>query len=422
VKFLADLERRGLLYDSTPGAASLLDSGMVTGYVGFDPTASSLHVGSLIQILALRRLQMAGHRPIAVVGGGTGLIGDPSGKTSERTLLTHEILDENVNGIRAQLERFLDFESGDNRALLLNNADWLGTQSLIEFLRDTGKYFNVATMLSKDSVQRRLQAGLSFTEFAYALLQAYDFKYLFETHDCRLQIGGSDQWGNIVAGIDFIRRTRNAEAEGVVQPLLTTASGAKFGKNEEGTIWLDAERTSPYAFYQFWYNSDDRDVIRLLRYFTERSESEIADLERALADRPEDREAQRILARDVTALVHDADAFARAEKINEHLFRGDIRALDAEAIRHAFAEVPSTTVPRSRLADGGVGVLELANESGATASNGEARRLINNGGLALNGERVTDPQATVGADALIDDAVLVLRKGKKNHYLVWVEG
>src|SRR5690606_7938255 len=302
--FFEDLEARGLVHGATEGARELFAGAeRVTGYIGFDPTSDSLHVGSLLQILALVRLQRAGHRPIALVGGGTGMIGDPSGKAAERQLLTREQVEQNVEGIRAQLARFLDF-SGEAGARLVDNHEWLGSLGLIAFLRDTGKHFTVNYMLAKESVARRLEQaeGISFTEFSYMLLQAYDFLELFSRYGCTLQMGGSDQWGNITAGIELIRRVRGAAAYGIVQPLVTTASGAKFGKTEAGTVWLDPERTSPFRFYQFWLNTDDRDVERWLKAFTFLPLDEIADVMAAQAENPAARAAQRRLAEEVTAL------------------------------------------------------------------------------------------------------------------------
>src|SRR6188508_1320980 len=324
-----ELTWRGLVYDGTEGVGELLSREKVTGYIGFDPTASSLHVGSLLMMMALAHMQRQGHSPIALVGGGTGLIGDPSGKTAERQLLTLDRVEENVQGIRAQLARFLDFDSPQNPAKLVNNADWLTKLGAIEFMRDVGKHFTVNAMLAKESVKRRIESeeGITYTEFSYSLLQAYDFLVLFDRFGCTLQMGGSDQWGNIVAGMDLIRRVRSSKAHGIVLPLITSASGTKFGKTESGTIWLDPNLTSPYEFYQFWFNTDDRDAVRYLKFFTFLDRPAVEALESASATEPEKRDAQRALAREVTRLVHGQAAVVEAEAAAEKLFRGDLSAM-----------------------------------------------------------------------------------------------
>ena len=311
-----EFEWRGMVSEATEGVREALAGGRVTAYIGFDPTASSLHVGSLLTVMGLARLQRFGHTPIAIVGGGTGMIGDPSGKSQERNLLSSEQIDENVAGIRAQLERFLDFGTAPNAATIVNNADWLGTIDVLSFLRDVGKHFPVGYMLQKESVSRRLGSddGISYTEFSYLVLQAYDFLQLFDRYGCTLQMGGSDQWGNITAGIELVRKVRGKKAHGLVWPLMKTASGTKFGKTETGTVWLDPERTSPFRFYQFWLNTDDRDVVNYLKVFTWLDRATIDALEKTVADKPEAREAQRTLAREVTGMVHGAEALAAAER------------------------------------------------------------------------------------------------------------
>ena len=333
-----ELSWRGLLYDATEGLREIVARESLTAYIGFDPTAASLHVGSLLPVMALARLQRCGHAPIGIVGGGTGLIGDPSGKSVERTLMTMEQVESNVADIRAQLERFLDFNAAKNPARLLNNADWLTRLSAMEFLRDVGKYFTVNAMLAKESVKRRIESedGISYTEFSYSLLQAYDFLVLHDRFGCTLQLGGSDQWGNIVAGIDLIRRVRGGKAHGLVMPLLTTSSGAKFGKTEGGAVWLDASLTSPYQFYQFWFNADDRDAVRYLKFFTFLGADAIAALEAASAKAPEKRHAQRELAREVTRLVHGESAVQEAEAAAEKLFRGDIASMSVAELLQIF--------------------------------------------------------------------------------------
>src|SRR5687767_12449032 len=335
-----ELAWRGLVYDATDGVRDALARERVTGYIGFDPTASSLHVGSLLVIMGLARLQRAGHRPIALVGGGTGLIGDPK-PTTERALLSPEETASNVAGIRSQLARFLDFDETPNRALLIDNADWLTKLGAIEFMRDVGKHFSVNAMLTKDSVKKRIEGeGISYTEFSYSLLQAYDYLELFRRHGCTLQMGGSDQWGNITAGLDLIRRVEQGKAHALVMPLITTSSGVKFGKTEAGAVWLDPERTSPYEFYQFWLNTDDRDAGRYLRYFTFLTRDRVEELEAIGGREPEKRHAQRELAREVTRLVHGDAAVLEAEAAAEKLFRGEISSMSVAELLQIFPNVP----------------------------------------------------------------------------------
>jgi tyrosyl-tRNA synthetase len=417
--FFDDLEARGLIHGTSEGVRELLSAGPVTGYIGFDPTASSLHVGSLLPILALARMQRAGHRPIALVGGGTGMIGDPSGKTVERQLLTREDVERNVEGLRAQLSRFLDFSDG--RALLIDNHDWLAGLGLIEFLRDVGKHFTINYMLAKESVKLRLEneAGLSVTEFAYSLLQAYDFAVLNDRHGVQLQMGGSDQWGNITAGMELIRRTRGRHAHGIVMPLVTTASGVKFGKSESGTVWLDAERTSPFRFYQFWLNAEDADVDRYLKFFTFLPLDEIAAVVAEHEANPAARAGQRRLAQEVTRLVHGDDGLERAERATAVFFGSSpAQDLPAAELLDVFADVPSTEIAKTRLEGEGIAVVDLLAESGVAASKGEARRLIAGGGISVNGERVATPEQRVTAAHAIDGQVLLLKKGKKQNHVV----
>jgi tyrosyl-tRNA synthetase len=423
VNVLDELRWRGLLYDRTEGLDAVLASSKVTAYIGFDPTASSLHVGSLLPIMSLVRLQRFGHTPIALVGGGTGLIGDPSGKANERALLTVEQVEANAAGIHAQLERFLDFGSSANAARMVNNADWLRTVSLIEFLRDTGKHFTVQTMMARDSVKRRLGSddGLSFTEFSYQLLQAYDYLVLHERFGCTLQAGGSDQWGNIVAGCDLIRRVRGAKAHGLVLPLVTTSAGTKFGKTEAGTVWLDAARTSPFRFYQFWLNTDDRDVEQHLKWFTAMAEADIAALLEAHRGAPAAREAQRALARALTRVVHGDDALARAERATAVLFGARLVDAHPDDVLTVFDDVPSVDVARATL-EAGLAAADLAVQSGLTTSKGEANRLIKQGGFYVNDRRLSEGDARVVVSDLIGDRVLVLRKGQRERRVVRVNG
>ncbi len=416
--FLDDLRWRGLIYDETPDLADHLESGSRTAYIGFDPTADSLHVGSFLQIMALRRFQQHGHTPVALVGGGTGLIGDPSGKKAERQLLTDEQVQINVDGIRTQLEKFLDFE-GENAAQMANNADWLTQITLTDFLRDVGKHFTVQQMTARESVKRRLESevGLSFTEFSYQLLQAYDFLVLHDRQDCTVQIGGSDQWGNITAGTDLVRRM-GGKAHGLVQPLVTNASGTKFGKTESGTVWLDAERTSPYRFYQFWLGTDDRDVENYLKWFTSMEQEEVSALVLEGEERPGARIPQRALAQVVTTLVHGADATEAAERAGRALFGGDLEALDSSALDEVFEEAPSVEIASSRFEGEGVGITDLLVETGLASSKGDAKRAVQGGGVRVGDEKVSDIGRALTAEDAIDGRVVVLRKGKKSVALV----
>ncbi len=415
-----ELSWRGLVYDATEGLADAFAKERVTAYIGFDPTASSLHIGNLLHLLTLARLQRFGHSPIAIAGGGTGLIGDPSGKSTERTLLTREALEANIKGIETQLAQFLDFGRPENPARVVNNADWLGAFDLLGFLRDTGKYFTVNYMLQKESVSRRLESeeGISFTEFSYLLLQARDFLELFDRYHCTLQMGGSDQWGNITAGIDLVRKLRGAKAHGLVTPLVTTASGVKFGKTESGTIWLDATRTPPFRFYQFWLNTDDRDVASYLKFFTFLDRDAIAALEAATSRAPEQREAQRVLAREVTALVHGAEAVARAEQASAVVFHEDIATMAAEDVLAVFDDVPSTALSAELFDGDGVALLDLVAQVRLVPSKSEARRLMQSGGVYVNNRRASDPQARLTRAQAIGGRVFVLRKGAKQTHVV----
>jgi tyrosyl-tRNA synthetase len=415
-----EFEWRGMVYDSTEGTRELLARDKVTCYIGFDPTASSLHVGSLLQIMALARLQSHGHSPIAIVGGGTGLIGDPSGKTQERSLLGRDEVAHNLEGIRHQLSQFLDFDSRTNRAHIVNNDEWLGQLNLMEFLRDVGKHFTVNYMLAKESIKRRVEAedGISFTEFTYLMLQAYDYLTLHDRYGCRLQLGGSDQWGNIVAGCDLIRKLRGAQVYGLVLPLVTTASGTKFGKTETGTIWLDPQRTSPYQFYQFWLNVDDRDAVAFLNYFTFLSREEIAELERAMERATEKREAQRKLAQEVTKLVHGQDEVERAERGAALLFDKNVTKLPVQSILAVAGDVPSATVPAQQFAGEGLLLVELLAATGVAASKSEATRLIRSGGIYVNNERVSNERLRLTPDQAVGGDLFLIRRGAKQNILV----
>jgi tyrosyl-tRNA synthetase len=419
---LEDFAARGLIYDKTEGVEEIFKEGAVTAYIGFDPSAASLHVGSLLPLMTLARLQRFGHHPIAIAGGGTGLIGDPSGKTKERQLLTKDDVEANLAGIRRQLERFLDFESAENPARVVNNADWLTQISFIDFLRDVGKHFTVNYLLAKEAVKRRLEqeGGLSYTEFSYNLLQAYDFLVLYDRYGCNLQLGGSDQWGNITAGVELVRRLRAGKAHGLVFPLITTSSGVKFGKTEAGAVWLDAALTSPYRFYQFWLNTPDADVVKYLKFFTWLSLEEIGELEKLVEIEPEKRGAQRRLAEEVTRIVHGEDELAKAQRASAVLFGAELDDLEAADIVDIFSDVPSHEQPRADFAGDGLPVLNLFAASGLTASKGEARRLLEGGGAYLNNRRLTDAKRLVTADDLLAGRFVVLRKGAKQFHLVMV--
>jgi tyrosyl-tRNA synthetase len=415
-----ELTWRGLVYDSTEGVAELTAKERVTAYVGFDPTASSLHVGHLLGVLALARLQRFGHTPIAVVGGGTGMIGDPSGKSQERVLLSRDQIDANIVGIRAQLERFLDFTIEANPARIVDNADWLGTIDLLTFLRDTGKHFTVNFMLQKESVSRRLESddGISFTEFSYLILQSYDFLQLFDRHGCSLQMGGSDQWGNITAGIDLIRKLRGRKAHGLVWPLMKSASGVKFGKTEAGAVWLDPARTSPYKFYQFWVNTDDADVESYFKCFTYRTESELATLVREIPADSDARYRQRVLAEEVTTLVHGREQTLRARRASELLFTEQITGIPVDDVLAVFEDVPSTSLPAAEFAADGLGIVDVIARVQLAPSKSEARRLVQSGGVYVNNRRMADPQARLTREQAIGGQLFVLRKGQKQNHLV----
>jgi tyrosyl-tRNA synthetase len=414
---IAELQWRELFADASEGLRDALAAGPVTGYIGFDPTASSLHVGSLLTILGLARLQRAGHHPIAIVGGGTGLIGDPSGKTTERTLLSIEQVQKNVEGIRAQLSRFLDFDCAGNPARLVNNADWLVPMDLMSFLRDVGKHFTVNYMVAKESVKRRMESeeGISYTEFSYLLMQSYDFVMLYDRFGCTLQMGGTDQWGNITAGIDLMRKLRGQKAHALVWKLLETSSGVKFGKTESGAVWLDPAQTSPFRFYQFWLNTDDRDAVRYLKFFTFMPRDEVDALARVTAEQPEKREAQRTLARQVTALVHGQDQVERAERAATVLFSEDIARANVQDVLMVFDDAPSTEVT---LPADGMPLLEMLTTTKLVPSKSEAMRLLKSGGVYVNNQRATDEKARLTAADAIGGELFVLRKGRKDHHIV----
>jgi tyrosyl-tRNA synthetase len=418
--FLEELRWRGFLEATTSDDLdTFLSEAPRTTYVGFDPTADSLHLGNLIPVMGLAHAQRHGHRPLVLVGGGTGLIGDPSGKSAERTLLTKEKSEENALAIRVQLSRFFDLSS-DDKALMLNNADWLCSLNLLEFLRDIGKHFSVNEMIKRDSVRTRLEErdqGISYTEFSYMLMQAYDFLHLFRHHDCTIQMGGSDQWGNILSGKELIRRIEAKLAEGITFPLLTTSTGRKFGKTEEGSVWLDAKRTSPYQMYQYWLQTADADVVRYLKLFTFLDQARIQDLEREVAARPEKREAQRVLAAESTAIIHGADAVQSVEAASRILFQASDEIPTAGTVAMLAGEMPVTEVDRTEL-DPGIALVDLLVRTRLAESKGAARKLIEGGGVYLNNERQTQPQRRVSGGDLKWPGAILLRTGKKSYHLV----
>lgn len=417
-----DLQWRGLIHQTTADELlpKWLASGSRTVYAGFDPTADSLHVGSLLPLMMLRRFQKAGHRPIAIAGGATGMIGDPSGKSAERNLQTPEQLAANLAGIESQMRHVLDFDCGDESAVLVNNNDWMSQFSYIEFLRDVGKNFPVNVMLGKDSVKSRLssEAGLSYTEFSYMLLQAYDFVHLNREHGCELQIGGSDQWGNVTAGIDLGRRMLGAQLYGMTCPLLTKTDGSKMGKTESGAIWLSAKRTSPYKFYQYWLNVADEDTGTCLRFLTELERSEIEALDESRVSAPEQRASQKKLAEELTRLIHGPAGVATAIQATKIFFGAEIENLDDRQLTDIFADVPSCELAASELSDEGLGIMDALVKSGLMKSNGEARRSIKQGGIYINNRRVGEIDRHLTSADLTSETVVVLRSGKKKYALL----
>ena len=424
---LEELKWRGLVYQYTDGVPDALAAGNASAYIGFDPTGSSLHVGSLLVIMILVHLQRHGHRPVALVGGGTGMIGDPSGKSTERQLLTPEQVAANSAGIRAQLEHFLDF-TGPAAARMRDNAEWLNQLSMVEFLRDTGKHFTVNYMLQKDSVKSRMDAGISFTEFAYMLLQSYDFLELRRRDGVTLQLGGSDQWGNITAGIELIRRVDGVEAHGLTVPLVTSSSGAKFGKTEAGAVWLDPERTSPYAFYQFWLATEDRDIGRYLRFFTLLDRAQVEALEAATVAAPEKREGQQALARDVTRRVHGDSALQAAEQVSGLFFAAvDPRELTDEALAILRAEAPFAEVEAGDISGetdaSRLDVLKLLTASGLAPSNGAAKRLLEQGAVSVNKRKLAAADRyIVATEAMLRGQHILMGKGKRDYAVLRVQG
>lgn len=420
---IEELEWRDLISDCTDREElqERLAKGPITLYCGFDPTADSLHVGSLVPLLALRRFQLCGHHPIAVAGGATGSIGDPSGKTAERQLLTHELLKANIEGVKVQLGSFMEFEGVENAAQLVDNADWTAPLSFLDVLRDIGKHFKVNAMVSKESVRARMEdrdVGISYTEFSYMILQALDFHHLCETQDCELQIGGSDQWGNITAGIDLIHRKQNRQAYGLTLPLITNADGTKFGKTESGAVWLDVNRTSIYQFYQFWVRVDDRDVVRYLKYFTFLSRDEVEELASQHEAEPHARIAHKALAREVTALVHGEEAVTEAIRASEILFGGELEGITEATFREVAGEVPTCELSTDRFGGEGLWLPELLHEAGLAQSRGQARKDVKGGGVYVNGKRIDDEQHKLTTSDLMFEKYVLLRRGKRNYAVV----
>lgn len=413
---LKDLEWRGIIYQQTDeaGIEDVLDKESMSLYCGIDPTADSMHIGHLLPFLTLRRFQQAGHRPIIVVGGATGLIGDPSGKSEERKLLTLETVQENVKGIKKQMEKLFTFE-GEQGALMVNNYDWAGSMDIVTFLRDIGKHIGVNYMLAKDTIASRLETGISFTEFTYTILQAMDFLHLYENHNCRLQIGGSDQWGNITSGLELIRKMQpeGSKAFGLTIPLVTKADGTKFGKTESGAVWLDPEKTTPYEFYQFWINTADADVVKYLKFFTFLSHEEIEQLEVSVQEEPHLRKAQKALAEEMTRLIHGEESLQQAIKITAALFSGDVRNLSASEIQQGFKDVPSFDAGKLE-----GNLVDLLVAAGISPSKRQAREDITNGAITVNGERITDSNYALQETDRIEGQFTIIRRGKKKYSLI----
>ncbi len=417
-ELLQDLQWRGLLYQQTDaeGMEKLLNEQKVSLYVGVDPTADSMHIGHIVPLLTLRRFQKAGHKPILLVGGATGTVGDPSGRSEERQLQTMEQVEKNVQGLKKQMERLFDFSSdAENGAQLVNNNDWVGPMTLIDFLRDYGKLINVNYILNKDTVASRLDSGISFTEFAYTLIQGIDFNHLYDHHNVRIQVGGSDQWGNITTGLEMIRKTHdeNAKAFGITIPLVTKADGTKFGKTAGGAVWLDAEKTSPYEFYQFWINAADADVVKYLKIFTFLTREEIEALEVSVQQEPHLRKAQKALAEEMTRLIHGQEALDAAVRITAALFSGNLKELSAAEMKDAFKDVPTAELPKEDK-----NIVDVLIEAGVVSSKRQAREDVTNGAISINGEKVQDVAYTVDAKDRLEDAFTIIRRGKKKYHMI----
>ncbi|WP_281864421.1 tyrosine--tRNA ligase [Planomicrobium okeanokoites] len=415
-ELLEDLKWRGLLYQQTDeeGLADVLENEKISLYCGVDPTADSMHIGHIVPLLTLRRFQIHGHRPILLVGGATGMIGDPSGRNEERQLQTTEQIDRNVEGIKVQMQQIFDFQT-ENGAKMVNNREWIGAMSVIEFLRDYGKLISVNYMLAKDSVASRLETGISFTEFSYTLIQAIDFNHLYDNYNCRVQIGGSDQWGNITSGLEVIRKTHDEEAKafGITIPLVTKADGTKFGKSAGGSVWLDAKKTSPYEFYQFWINTSDADVVKYLKIFTFITREDIESLESSVENEAHLRKAQKVLAEEMTKLIHGESALDDALRITKALFSGDLKALSASEMKAAFKDVPSIEMEREPKS-----IVDLIVEAGISSSKRQAREDVTNGAISVNGEKVTDLEYVIDEKDRLEDEFSIIRRGKKKYHMV----
>lgn len=423
LNFVDELRWRGMVHDIMPGTEEYVKNGKALAYVGIDPTADSLHIGHLVGIMMLRHFQMAGHQPIVLLGGATGMIGDPSGKSEERNLLDEDVLRHNQECLKRQLLKFLDFNAAENPAIMVNNYDWMRDFSFLGFLREVGKHLTVNYMMSKDSVQKRLETGLSFTEFTYQLVQGYDFLWLYQHHGCRLQMGGSDQWGNIVTGTELIRRKTGGEAYALTCPLITKADGGKFGKTEQGNVWLDAERTSPYAFYQFWLNASDEDAIKWIRIFSLKQRDEIEKLSQAHMEAPHLRILQKVLAEELTVRVHSQQDLETAMEASEILFgKGTedvLKRLPEEVFLSVFEGVPMCELQREILRDGIPLAAFLSDHTGIFSSRGEVRRMLKDNGIMINKQRPQEESA-IGLESLLNDRYILVQKGKKNYYLVKV--
>ena len=422
MNFVEELRWRGMLHDIMPGTEEQLEKEMTSGYIGFDPTADSLHIGNLVQLILLKHFQLKGHKPYVLVGGATGMVGDPSGKSEERKFLDEETLSYNLNQQKKQIQKFLNFDEGENKAELVNNYDWFKDMDLLQFLRDVGKHITISYMMSKDSVRNRLQSGISFTEFSYQLIQGYDFYYLNEKQNCKLQMGGSDQWGNIVTGTELIRRKSGNDAFALTCPLITKADGGKFGKSEQGNVWLDPEKTSPYAFYQFWLNTSDEDAKRYIRIFTFREQAEILDLEKQHKAAPHLRILQKALAEDITIMVHSADELATAITASEILFgKGtteSLKQLSEKDLLSVFEGVPMVEISRNSLISG-INLVDLLTDNSAIfPSKGEARKMILGGGVSINKSKMEDPAVNVSESDLLNGKYILAQKGKKQYYLI----
>lgn len=425
MSFIKEMQWRGMIHDMMPGTEDTLNKGMTAGYIGFDPTADSLHIGSLVQIMTLVHFQRAGHKPFALVGGATGMVGDPSGKSQERNLLDTDTLDHNVACVKKQLEKFLDFNCGDNAAEMVNNYDWFKDMSFLDFIRDVGKHISINYMMAKDSVKSRLETGMSFTEFSYQLVQGYDFYWLNQHKGCKVQLGGSDQWGNIVTGTELIRRKGGGEAYAVTTPLIKKADGTKFGKTEGGNVWLDREKTSPYKFYQYWINASDDDAANYIRIFTLKTKEEIELIEAQHKEAPHLRLLQKELAKDITIRVHTEEDYQSAVDASEILFmKGDEAVVALKKMQEAvfidvFEGVPQAEISRGEI-NSGLGIIDVLGEkTGFLSSNGEARRALKENSISLNKEKVNDTKE-VGTSDLISDKYILLQRGKKNYFIVKV--